>query len=231
MVLNWTSLEIRVLNFKEGIMNIICLRKWFFLSVVLGLIVPHVSLAMSSTKGVDKRSTTTELEHYFWYDGDEKRSVWVNPELIAEFNVQTEKNTQLSASDVTKKANTQAVFVRFLNIGEEGVTTQRIEKGINQNNNTRISPVLHDVASTSGVKKALPGNVLVQMKPDWSQEKINSWFEGHGLTAIKSLTFAPNTFLIQTKPGLDAIDTANRIYETGDVILSSPNWWQERVAR
>jgi len=69
------------------------------------------------------------------------------------------------------------------------------------------------------------------MKPDWSQKEIEAWFDAHALTVIKPLTFAPNTFLIQAESGLDSLKTANRIYETGDVVLASPNWWQEVVAR
>ncbi|NOY71897.1 MAG: hypothetical protein GXP14_05895 [Gammaproteobacteria bacterium] len=206
-------------------MNTTLLRRLFFLSTVMGLIMPHISLAEVNN---DKPA---EPQRYFWYDGDEKRSVWVNPELIAEFKVQTEANAQLKSLDTTKKINTQLPFVRFLKIEADDTSIQAVGKSVNEGDNSQFSPVLHDAASISGIKRALPGNVLVQMKFDWSQEKIEAWFEKYNLIAIKSLTFAPNAFLIQTQSGLDSLDIANRIYETGDVVLASPNWWQEMVPR
>ncbi len=209
-------------------MNTILLHKWVFLSIFMGLMIPHVSFAKSSTLDVNK-GELTESQRYFWYDGDEKRSVWINPELMAEFNVKPETSTQLKSLNTTKKINAKPSFVRFFKIDDESI--KATGRSLNTGTNSQFSPVLHDVASMSATKKALPGNVLVQMKPDWGQGKIEAWFEEHDLIVIKSLTFAPNAFLIQTSSGLDSLNTANRIFETGDVVLASPNWWREMVAR
>ncbi len=206
-------------------MNTILLRQWFFLSTVMGLIMPHISLAEMNNNEL------AEPQRYFWYDGDEKRSVWVNPELMAEFKMQTETKIQSNSFDMKNKINTSASFVGFLKTENNDASTKAFERSLNKNTNSQFSPVLHDGTPTSGIKRALPGHVLVQMKLDWSPEEINAWFEAHDLIVIKPLTFAPNAFLIQTKPGLDSLYTANRIYETGEVVLASPNWWQEMIAQ
>ncbi len=209
-------------------MNIILLRKWVFLGIVMGL-VPQISSAMSSTAEVNKEELT-EPQHYSWYDGDEKRSVWANPKLMAEFNLQPETRVQLKSLYAAKEIDTPSPYVRFWEIKGD-ISTQAVARSLKGGASSHLSPVLYDSASISGMKRALPGNVLVQMKPDWSQEQIDAWFEAHDLIVVKPLTFAPNTFLIQTGSGLDSLETANRIYETGDVVLASPNWWQEMVAR
>ncbi len=205
------------------------LPKWIFLSLVMLLITPHISFAMSSnTKAnIDDKQVEEKLQQYTWYDGNQKRSVWVNPSLMAEFNMPTEGTTAVKSSS-TSNVKTQMPFVRFIKIKTDASTLQTERK---IQGKSQLSPVLHNVASTTGTKRALPGNVIVQMQRDWSQEKIENWFKKHNLTAIKPLTFAPNAFLIQSKAGLESLNLANKLYETGDVVLASPNWWQERVKR
>jgi len=198
--------------------------------MVMGFVVPTVSLAMGSDKESEKvnsQADINEQSHYFWYDGDQKRSVWVNPKLVAEFNPKPETSTQLKslygAEDIAIQSSS---YVRFWALDSETLKDAVVENH-KREINSQLSPVLHDSASTSGTKKALPGNVLVQMKPEWSQAQIDTWFKEQRLIVIKPLTFAPNAFLVQSEPGLESLNTANRIYETGDVILASPNWWQE----
>lgn len=185
---------------------------------------PHISLAEVNN------DEPAKPQRYFWYDGDEKRSVWVNPKLIAEFKIQTETKVQSNSFDTKNKMNTQSSFVRFLKTENNDASSKSLGRSLNKGTNSQLSPVLHDNSSIFGIKRALPGHVLVQMKFDWSQEKIDTWFEKHDLIVIKPLTFSTNSFLIQTRPGLGSLETANRIYETGEVILASPNWWQEMVA-
>ncbi len=198
--------------------------KWLFLSLIMGVTTPHLSFAMSTTtkatsNEVAKTETEAKLQHYFWYDGNQKRTVWVNPNLVAEFN----RSAQPSTEHSTQKIKTSPSFIRFLTIETDSTVLKSTEK--------QLSPVLHSSASISGTKKALPGNVIVQMKPSWTAEQIKTWFEKQNITAIRPLTFAPNAFLIQSNAGLESLNLANRLYETGDVVLASPNWWQERTTR
>ncbi len=210
-------------------MNKILLRQCVFVSMVIGLAVFQVSWAMSSNPDVNAKRLA-EPAHYFWYDGDEKRSVWVNPKLMAEFKLQPETSTQLQLRYAAKEIDTPSSFVRLWKI-ESDLSTKTVARSLNKDVGSQLSPVLHDSASISGAKRALPGNVLVQMRADWSMGQIESWFEMHDLIMIKPLTFAENSFLIESSSGLDSLNTANRIYETGDVVLASPDWWQEMVAR
>ncbi len=204
------------------------LPKWIFLSLAMILITPHTSFAMSSnTKmNVDNKQVEEKLQQYAWYDGNQKRSVWVNPHIMAEFSTPTKEATIKSST--TSNVKTPMPFVRFIEIKTDTNSLQAVKQSPEK---SQLSPVLHNVASTTGTKRALPGNVIIQMNPDWSQEKIENWFKKYNLTAIKPLTFAPNAFLIQSKAGLESLNLANKLYETGDVILASPNWWQERATR
>ncbi len=202
--------------------------KWIFLSLIVGLSTPHISLAMSSaTKATAndpaKSETKAKLQQYTWYDGNQKRSVWLNPELLAEFRSTTPATNQSNTEPSSKKANTTPTFIRFLAVKSSATALKSTDQ--------HLSPVFHTTASLSGTKKALPGNVIVQMKPDWTIDQIHTWFQQQNVTVIQPLTFAPNAFLIQSNAGLESLNLANRLYETGDVVLASPNWWQERAKR
>jgi len=202
-------------------MNKILLRQCMVASMVMGLMVSQFGWAAKKS---------AESPHYFWYDGDEKRSVWVNPTLMVEFKPQVKMRTQLKSRYGAKEIDTQSSFVRFWEI-ESDASISLFTRSLNQGMGARFSPILYDSVSISGTKRALPGNILVQMKPEWSQKKIEDWFDERDLIVIKPINFIPNTFLIQIKSGLNSLHTANRVYETGDVLLASPNWWQEMVAR
>ncbi len=213
------------------IMNTVLLRKWAFVNVIIVLMVFCSGLSMSSSSNSKAgASESAELQRYFWYDGDRKKSVWVNPELIAEFQLKPETKVQLKSLYAAKEVDAPSPYIRLWKI-KDYTSSRAAARSFKGYVNSQLSPVLHDTPSTHGAKKALPGNVLVQMRADWSQEEIKVWFDLHDLVVIKPLTFAPNAFLIQTESGLDSLKTANRIYETGDVVLASPNWWQKMVAR
>jgi hypothetical protein len=38
-------------------------------------------------------------------------------------------------------------------------------------------------------------------------------------------------FLVPTRPGVEALDVANRLYETGELVACTPNWWREASVR
>ena len=75
--------------------------------------------------------------------------------------------------------------------------------------------------------RLLPGNVIVHLNPAWNQGTIQNWLNAKKLVAVEQLEFGPNIFLIKTGAGLEALETANRIYESGEVVAAYPNWWVE----
>lgn len=93
------------------------------------------------------------------------------------------------------------------------------------------SPVYREGDSPAGRLMALPGGVMVKFKPEWSRQRIDAWLAGRGLTVVRQLAMAGNWFLVDTPAGEASLRTANALYETGEVLAASPNWWKQTVTR
>jgi hypothetical protein len=169
---------------------------------------------------------------YTWHDGDQERQVWLNPELVAEFSPSPAGESKV------KQANPQA---QALATGPRGVRLWRMMGGVSSDALARrmktagpggtFSPVLHDAASDAGALRLLPGNVIVHLNPAWDPGTIQNWLVVKKLVVVEQLEFGQNIFLIKTGAGLEALETANRIYESGEVVAAYPNWWVEMHKR
>jgi hypothetical protein len=51
------------------------------------------------------------------------------------------------------------------------------------------------------------------------------------LEIVKKLEIGPNIYVIKTGTGLEALDTANALYKSGEVKAAFPDWWQEVATR
>jgi hypothetical protein len=93
------------------------------------------------------------------------------------------------------------------------------------------SPVLHDGPTSTARMRALPGNIIVYLDPAWDGAAVNAWVSKHQLEIIKKLEIGPNIYLIKTGPGLEALNTANALYKSGEVVAAFPDWWKQVTTR
>jgi hypothetical protein len=186
---------------------------------------------MAATRGVETATPLTQS--YTWYDGEREQTVWINPALVAEFNPSTTedksalKQVQPSARALPGKgagmrlwqldgATAPAGMMRSLNTGHP---------------QGKYSPVLHDTPSSAGRMRALPGNIIVYFNPTWSEAQISAWIGSRGLNVVKKLDIGTNIYIIKTDPGLAALELANTLYRSGEVVAAFPDWWQETATR
>lgn len=188
---------------------------------------------------------TPQLQQsYTWYDGKRARQVWLDPELLAEFN--PGKKAEQDAMPVVKSVYPEAAPVGNV---KGGVQMWRMGAGVSSDKAARAlvsaaatgvtdataattisgtySPVLRDGASTSARMRALPGNIIVYLNPSWDAAGVNAWANRRQLTILKKLEIGSNVYVIKTAPGLEALNTANALYQSGEVVAAFPDWWQE----
>jgi hypothetical protein len=79
--------------------------------------------------------------------------------------------------------------------------------------------------------RALPGNIIVYLDPAWDSEAVTAWAGQRQLKIVKKLEFGPNIYVIKTGPGLDALNIANALYKSGEVVAAFPDWWEEKTTR
>lgn len=159
-----------------------------------------------------------------WYDGDRQRMAWINQELIVEFGALTAEESAVKGFDATATPlpNGRA-GIRFwkLNAAETALGTLR------STNQARYSPLFHDGASAGAPRRALPGNIIVTFKPEWTHALVQQWAAVRGLDIVQRLNIVGNVYVLKTSPGIAGLELANAIHLSGEVVSATPNWWIE----
>lgn len=180
-----------------------------------------------------RNTPTAQLQQsYTWYDGDIKREVWLNSQLMAEFNPTIAQKNRISAASVEMRiVDDNMGSVRFWRIDPQSTAKSTISLISTRIKSNPVSAVLHDGASTNSGMRALPGNIILYLNPDWDQATAERWLKQKNLQVISQRKLISNVFVIKSKPGLDSLLKANELYESGEVVAAFPNWWKELVGK
>jgi hypothetical protein len=141
-------------------------------------------------------------QQQYWYDGPQRRPLWADPSLLADFGVRSaEKALVLKPPALAK--------------GDAALH----------------SPVFRDGGNGATPPRALPGGVVVRFDPALSAEQRAALIERHRLEVVRAIGGTGNVLLVRSAPGLPALELANRLYESGDFLAASPNWWRPRALK
>ena len=170
-------------------------------------------------------SGSNATQSYHWYDGDKKRTVYLDETMIADFNPQSAATTKAVNNSGLSDGRTVA-GARLWKVSTGGSSKFALKTVKSQDLTGKYSPVFR-ANQASGQIKALPGNVIVQFASDWDEAKIKQWVSDQGQTIDSKASFGTNFYVLSTPPGMASLTTANTLFETGDVLMASPNWWKE----
>ncbi|MEE8379670.1 MAG: hypothetical protein V3R49_04795 [Gammaproteobacteria bacterium] len=209
----------------------------YFARVVLVLTVLIVNFSAISlvqamgSKGDDSKSLIVQ-QSYTWYDGDRERTVWLNSQLVAEFNPHAESRDILKeAYSSAEEVLSQRASIRIWKMGNNVTAKSAIQNLKSSSVGSQYSPVLHDGASASGGMRALPGNIIVHLNPSWDKSLVELWLKNNNLEVVRLLNIGPNILVIKSGAGLVSLDAANKLYESGEVVAAYPDWWKEVVTK
>jgi len=204
-------------------------------SLVLALATCFALSAGAAAMGTKKSTTdqtasasSAKLQPYTWYDGNRAQTAWLDPQLVAEFDGKSSvvKNAVSGARQVPMQ-ETRGVKIWQVDGGAE----QAIAKARAVPSSSKLSPVFHDGPSAGGRMRALPGNVIVFLNPNWNQASVEEWAAKNKVEIARKLEIGPNVFVVKTGPGLEALDKANALRTAEGVVSTTPNWWQEVTTR
>ena len=196
------------------------------LAVLLSAILSNAACAMEPKTTMNTSTPLTQA--YVWYDGDREQQVWLNPQVVAEFNPgpagASAMKSVSSGASIVPTPHKQA-GVRLWRLGN---TTGTAIGSLRANHpQGKYSAVMHDAPTSTGRMRALPGNIIVYLNPQWDAAAVNTWLSTRKLEIVKKLEIGPNIYLIKTGPGMEALTTANTLYRSGEVKAAFPDWWQE----
>lgn len=154
----------------------------------------------------------------YYYNGENQQRITPEPAQVAEF-------APYGATSAARSASPTKAW-KFVTLRAAGVGAAETGAGA-----TKTSPVFREGDSPAGRLMALPGGVIVQFKPDWTDGQVNAWLTSKALTAKQRLAIRGNWYVLHSSAGQAALDLANAIHESGEVVSASPNWWKETVTR
>ncbi len=211
------------------------LRKRILFSLVL--LAAYAGGAMAWTRspltGMRPPMEGTPLtQAYVWYDGERQNTVWLDPQVVAEFNPgESGQHAAVKADAGAKELPLRhpQAGIRLWQMNNTGNAAVSGMAGSNPGG--KYSPVFHDGPNSNSAMRALPGNVIVQLDPAWSEGKVRAWFGSHQLQMIRKINAGVNVYLIKTSPGMATLEVANALYQGGEVKAAYPDWWQEVVTK
>jgi hypothetical protein len=189
----------------------------FLLGLVLGCAMLGCQAGL--TGAVQSEALTQTMRYY---DGQRWREVWVNDHEVVEFiQPGQESITRAVAPSATLLKEGRGVRIWRLDQADAPLTLSRSLTSAKQ-----YSPVFH-LSPTGGSRLALSGNIVVRFKPEWSEAQIQAWLTAQNLAQVKVLSGMPSTYVLSVGNGLDALEKANAIQESGEVEYAMPEWWRE----
>ncbi len=161
---------------------------------------------------------------YYWYESGVKKTLHMDDELVAEFGPASEeksavKSAEPSATRIQVRGGGGAA------IWKVGSPKSALQKSAAIKPGAGVSPVFREGGSPGGRIMSLPGNVIVFFKSDWSEQKVKGWATAKNLEIANKLNIGKNAYVLKTAPGLESLNLANKLQESGEVEAAAPNWW------
>lgn len=150
-------------------------------------------------------------QHY-WYDGGARRALRIDPSQVADFG------------------------------NEHGATARPLRPVRDREKDAAglpagVSPVLTDALAPSG-PRALPGGIIVTLKlAPAGIDSVAREAQAHrqlvaaGLEPLRAIDPQARRWLVASPAGLESLEQANRLHESGDFESAAPNWWQPRALK
>jgi len=168
-----------------------------------------------------------------WYEGEQRKTAWLNPQLIAEFVPESVQESAVSESYPGAILLRQPeAHIRIWQL-PVGIYTTSVLDDLNSRaqQGVKYSPVFHDAPSPASRMCALPGNIIVYFNEGLTEESIGQWIEANKLRIVRRLSMGSSVIVFQTGPGLAALELANSLRGTDAVSAAFPDWWHESVSR
>ena len=78
---------------------------------------------------------------------------------------------------------------------------------------------------------ALPGGVIVYLDGAMPLEATSTWLRERRLTVVDRLATDARGFIVESEPGLAALELAERLRREPGVRSATPLWWRETAPR
>ena len=189
---------------------------------------------LSSWKLIDSKSSITDF--YYYKDKPLNIKIRTDKIFIKSKDVLTKEELKSTLSKYTQiapvnkfDANEKMQFIDLaIPVSDAEIVT--LTNMLNQNPNIEYtSPVFSPFdGSRDKVLQGLIDEILVQFKPGVSENRINEYIKENGFTIVQTLSLtggASYVLKVPLKSGTYSMDFANKVYNSGLVNWSEPNFY------
>lgn len=163
-----------------------------------------------------------------YFDGRRWRTVWVNPQELAEFAVDDDNSLLRSVSPGAKLVQQGRKF-RIWKIDQAISTASATKRSLSSTDSSRFAPVFQ-LSASGGSRMVLSGNVIVRFKQDMDQQELLAWSQQYSLQQMQKMSI-PATYLFYAGQGVVALEKAELIQQGGEVLFAVPEWWRQAYKR
>ncbi|EHQ07891.1 S8 family serine peptidase [Leptonema illini] len=168
--------------------------------------------------------TTAEALPYVYYDGDTQRTIYLRPDLLAEFG-DSKAVTKADPSASPLKNQGMAVIYR---VSDSGVKTKIRQGTFSRSINGAVVSEVFSSSPGGGALSALPGNIIIQFKDDQTRTQINAFLQARSLPVVRTMQIGVSEFyVVKSTPGIASLETANQLRLLPEVKSAQPDWWRE----
>jgi len=196
-------------------------------------LVGYLSLMLSACISQPTYSQDLTPSQLYYYEGNQRIELKIQDGVLAEFGAHPDSATSPDKSAV-RNADRNASLIKnkgsinlwrtYASGGAIGVS-----KSLNQSSNGKYSPVFQ---TSYGSNLALPGNIIVELEPNFSEKQAEAFFGSKGLRIHKKLELdGRNIYEVETPAGAASLNIANSLHGQTGVISSTPNWWRDVTAK
>ena len=202
---------------------------------VLKVLLLGLGLSMSglSQAGVESQSGAmvekVSQQSMRYFDGRRWRTVWVNPQELAEFSGEDGNEGMMRSVAPDARLVQQGRRFRIWKIDQADSTAKAVTRRLNKAGGGQFAPVFQ-LSARGGSRMVLSGNIVVRFKVDMDQPQLLDWAQQQGLQLLQKMTI-PATYLFSAGQGLLALEKAGLIQETGEVEFAVPEWWRQAYKR
>ncbi|HNH08621.1 MAG TPA: hypothetical protein PK683_08970 [Leptospiraceae bacterium] len=197
-------------------------------------LVPFISLYLLSCLSMNAEDKTppkidVSSGTVIWYDGADKKTSYIMKDYVAEF----EGSSGSKIKAVDKNASTLKQSVGKLKIHK--VTDESIKNSLSRAEVPKslkdagdFVPVFSDSNSEHGI--GVPHNVIVGFESSVTESDAEKFAKEYKTRIKQKLGFG-NLYVLESDPGLAAIELANYLRTQKSVVTASPDWYRQAVRR
>ena len=160
-------------------------------------------------------------------EGGVERRLWIDTGRVAEFGSDGAPSVRAAAvgevESIRRSGSTDPKVGAFK---DQAQNQTQASSGMASAAGKPVSPVFRDA---SGRPRALPGGVIVSLKQALAEDDARAALEGAGLVPLRRI--GERMWLVESPPGIESLEMANRLQEEGRFGFAQPNWWQPKTTK